>query len=119
MWNRKYSLALIAVIFLVGAFVIIQRNGSNTVASPSPSSVSAPSYTMAQIATHNTKADCWTAISGSVYDLTPWESKHPGGEQAIFSLCGIDGTSAFENKHDSQQKPNQTLVSYKIGTLIK
>src|SRR3989344_4698795 len=114
MWNRKYPLALIAVIFLIGAFIIIRRNGSNLVTSSSPSSVSAQSYTLAQVAVHNTKADCWTTINGNVYNLTPWESRHPGGERAIFAICGIDGTSAFENKHDSQQKPNQTLTSYKI-----
>ncbi len=74
-------------------------------------------YTMADVAAHSGKTSCWTTIEGSVYDLTSWISRHPGGETAILSICGKDGTKAFEGQHSGQTKPEQMLASFKIGVL--
>lgn len=74
-------------------------------------------YTMADVATHNSQASCWTVIDGSVYDLTQWISKHPGGPQAILALCGRDGTAAFRDEHDHAQRQENVLAGFKIGTL--
>ncbi len=76
-------------------------------------------YTLAQVATHNSAASCWTTINGNVYDLTQWIGQHPGGEGAILSICGIDGTSAFEGQHGDQGRPNAMLATFKIGVLLK
>lgn len=81
------------------------------------SSTSIQGYTMAEVATHNSKQSCWTVISGSVYDLTDWISAHPGGERAILGLCGIDGTAAFEGQHGGQARPASELAGFKIGAL--
>jgi cytochrome b involved in lipid metabolism len=81
--------------------------------------ISGTAYTMAQIAAHKTPTDCWTVVRGNVYELTKWIATHPGGEEAIISLCGIDGTTAFEGQHDGQSKPEQKLASFKIGTVAK
>lgn len=75
-------------------------------------------FTMADIATHNTEASCYTAISGTVYDLTSFIGRHPGG-QVITKLCGADGTSMFTEQHGGQEKPEQMLASLKIGVLAK
>ncbi len=87
--------------------------------SPAPSPVLSASvgYTMADVATHNTKDDCWAVIDGGVYNLTSWISRHPGGPDKIIGLCGTDATTAFRNQHDSQEKPNQQLAEFKIGDL--
>ena len=85
-------------------------------ATASPSST-AKTYTMAQVATHNTASDCWTVVSGKVYNVTSWESRHPGGAARIVAMCGIDATSAFQNQHDSQPRPNEELSGFQIGTL--
>jgi cytochrome b involved in lipid metabolism len=74
-------------------------------------------YTLAQIGAHATSASCWTSIAGSVYDLTPWISQHPGGSRAILSLCGSDGTEAFARQHGGQARPEQELARFYIGTL--
>ena len=74
-------------------------------------------YTLADVAAHNGAASCWTAINENVYDLTNWISRHPGGEGAILSICGKDGTNAFEGQHGENQKPQQILATFKIGTL--
>ena len=94
-------------------------SGSAT-ASTSPSASPSGStgvYTLAEVATHNKQSDCWTAINGKVYDVTSWATKHPGGDQNIYRLCGIDGTSAFSGQHGSQSEPNETLAEYQIGVL--
>ncbi len=74
--------------------------------------------TMADVASHNTKESCYTAIRGSVYDLTDWIYKHPGGAGAILRLCGKGGTDAFEGKHGGQTRPESELAGFKIGTLV-
>ena len=44
-----------------------------------PVKTAAPSgYTTQQVALHNTAKNCWTSISGTVYDLTKWIGTHPG-----------------------------------------
>ena len=90
--------------------------GTSTSTTPAPT---AASYTAAQVATHKDASSCWTSISGSVYDLTKWISQHPGGPDRILSICGIDGTSAFEGQHGGQSRPEQVLATFKIGTLAK
>jgi hypothetical protein len=76
-------------------------------------------YTMAQIKAHNTSSNCWSAISGSVYDLTAWIGKHPGGERAILKLCGADGTELFMDQHGGMEKQAAVLATFKIGTLAQ
>ncbi len=85
--------------------------------SPTPTSSGIPSYTLAQIAKHNGMTSCWTAINGTVYDLTNWIAQHPGGEAAILSICGKDGSVAFNNQHGGQMKQQEILKTFKIGLL--
>ena len=58
-------------------------------------------YTLAQIAAHDTALDCWSAVSGGVYNLTGWVAKHPGGSSVITGMCGVDGTAAFLSAHSA------------------
>lgn len=92
-------------------------------ASPSPQP-SAPvsgvhTFTMAEVAAHASAASCYSAINGSVYDLTSFINGHPGGSAAIKSLCGVDGTAAFNAQHGGTGKPAQMLASFKIGVLAQ
>ena len=81
------------------------------------SSSATTSYTLADVATHNTQSDCWAAIDGGVYNLTEWINRHPGGRDKIIALCGTDATKAFHGQHDDQAKPNTQLASFKVGEL--
>lgn len=76
------------------------------------------SYTLAEIAAHNTEADCYTAINGSVYDLTSFVGGHPGGK-AILKICGIDGTTIFEAQHGGSPQQASILTTLKIGVLAQ
>lgn len=74
-------------------------------------------YTMADVATQVKAGKCWTVINAKVYDLTSWINKHPGGEAAIKSLCGIDGTAGFTRMHGGDAKPEAVLATYLVGSL--
>ncbi len=81
--------------------------------------VTGTTYAMADVAAHNSGASCWTAINGGVYDVTSWIKQHPGGQQAILSLCGTDGSAAFNGQHGGQARPASELATFKIGTLAQ
>lgn len=68
----------------------------NSATPPTPSGQGNSAITLAVLATHNTAADCWMAINGSVYDLSNFSS-HPGG-MAYVPYCGTDATSAYDTK---------------------
>jgi cytochrome b involved in lipid metabolism len=107
----------------------------NTTPTPSPTKTSTPTptptptpqptpapkptgYTLAEVKTHNSNTSCWTAVNGSVYDVTTYIKKHPGGAARIIKICGTDGTKAFEGQHGGESKPERTLEGYRIGDLI-
>lgn len=74
-------------------------------------------YTLAIVATHNNASSCWTAINGNVYDVTAWINQHPGGSQPILSLCGTDGSAAFNAQHGGERRPANELAGFRIGAL--
>ncbi len=76
-------------------------------------------YTMQQVAANNRAVSCWTVIDGLVYNLTSWVDVHPGGADAIISLCGIDSSAAFNAQHSNDASVAQALVSYRIGVIKK
>ena len=90
--------------------------GSTSISTTPPAS---QSYTIAQVAMHSNATSCWSAVNGNVYDLTSWISQHPGGRDAILSICGKDGSVAFNTQHGGQPNPAQALATFKIGVLAK
>lgn len=83
---------------------------------PSPTAA-AGSFTAAEVAKHNTGTDCWSVVSGNVYDLTPYVSTHPGGSAVIKAICGKDGSAAFAGQHSGASKPANVLAGFKLGAL--
>lgn len=75
-------------------------------------------YTMADVSAHKSSGSCWGAINGSVYNLTEWINRHPGGPDAIVNnLCGTDGSSTFNRKHGNFAAAQSALLLLKIGKL--
>jgi cytochrome b involved in lipid metabolism len=125
------------IIFLIAAFIIVfiivfaTRTSGVTPAtgstggtsagheSTNPNAIATTTYTLADVAKHKTATDCWTAVSGGVYNLTPFVNQHPGGVANITKLCGIDGTSQFMAQHGDDRDPQKELATLKIGTLAK
>ncbi len=87
---------------------------------PKPDPVPEPTtgtYTSADVALHSSDASCWSIVNGSVYDLTAYIPKHPGGASKIRHICGEDGSSEFDGQHSGESKPENILAKYWIGVL--
>jgi cytochrome b involved in lipid metabolism len=112
MSNQVKIIVIVAVIAVIslGGFLLLRTssdNASNTVSNNSDtSSPSAeteniqdeiPSFTIEEVAQKNTKDECWTIIAGSVYDLTSYIPRHPGGDEILLA-CGADGSSLFNER---------------------
>lgn len=137
MKSKLYISIGVIVIFIIGIIAVVIKSGSNApVTNPatrggtsasiesinpnaSGSTSNSKTYTLAEVAQHKDATSCWTTINGGVYDLTQWINQHPGGPEAILSICGIDGSSAFNEQHAGQARPEQELASLKIGTLAQ
>jgi hypothetical protein len=69
-----------------------------------------PVYTLANVAEHNHKDDCWIVVNDKVYDMTPHVQNHEGwmgsGKVstllAILSAMGTDCTEDFNKTHDAR-----------------
>ena len=58
-----------------------------------PDAANLPSYSLSNVASHNTPSDCWMAINGSVYNFTGSMMMQQNGN--LTALCGTDATSSF------------------------
>lgn len=90
--------------------------GEPNPSAPAPAKPSS-GITLAEVSAHSSRTSCWSAINGNVYDLTSWIPKHPGGEQAILGICGIDGSSKFNGVHGGAARQAAILAGFKIGVL--
>jgi cytochrome b involved in lipid metabolism len=85
-----------------------QQTNNNTTSEVQPAQPSSDSgdvagsdlagpITLEQVALHSSEDDCWTIINGSVYDITNYIPRHPGGDDILLA-CGTDGTSLFAQR---------------------
>lgn len=55
--------------------------------------------TRQELALHNTVDDCWVAVNGKVYNVTPYLDFHPGGVEEMMRGAGKDATTIFNEVH--------------------
>lgn len=67
-----------------------------------PTKPTTKSYTVADVATHNSASSCWLILDAKVYDVTKFIPSHPGGND-ILKGCGKDATKMF-SKHPESAK---------------
>lgn len=122
MKQAQLYIGILVLIVFVGGVVYISSRPGEEVKIDTETSIptnTETTYTFTDVQTHASKASCWAVVSGNVYDLTTWIDNHPGGEAAILSLCGKDGTAAFTAQHGTTGNPNDVLAAYKIGVLVQ
>ncbi|MCA9356534.1 cytochrome b5 domain-containing protein [Candidatus Nomurabacteria bacterium] len=93
-------------------------SNTNTSTNTTTTNTGEQTFTLAQVAMHSTDGDCYTAVSGVVYDLTAWVHQHPGGDRNILLICGIDGTSAYNSVHGRDGFAQNILAGFEIGLLV-
>uniref|UniRef100_A0A1I7URG0 Cytochrome b5 heme-binding domain-containing protein n=1 Tax=Caenorhabditis tropicalis TaxID=1561998 RepID=A0A1I7URG0_9PELO len=75
-----------------------------------------PIITLEEVAKHNLEDEeqtCWIIISGKVYDVTSFLQEHPGGEEVITQLAGMDSTQEFldvGHSKDAVEMANEYLI---------
>ncbi|GAA3872100.1 cytochrome b5-like heme/steroid binding domain-containing protein [Tessaracoccus defluvii] len=111
------AVSLIAIV-LVGLTGHSGATAAWASATPSSSGTGSPSFTLGDVAGHATQDSCWAAVDDGVYDLTGWIDRHPGGQARILALCGTDATAAFQDQHDSDDRPQEQLAQFRIGDLL-
>lgn len=123
--NRKLLLLIafgIVLLGIIGGVVIFNKYTEtqklNSIRPIMPVA-SGKTYTLVDVSAHAEPASCWTAINGKVYDVTSFINQHPGGDQRILSLCGTDGSSAFDGQHSGEGEPESYLAAFEIGTFSK
>ncbi|CAK9008235.1 unnamed protein product [Durusdinium trenchii] len=86
---------------LAGGSYEDKMNSATTAAGAAPmaNGGAAGGMTLAEVAKHNSKADCWVVVDGQVLDVTSFLSEHPGGELAILTFAGKDATEEFNMIH--------------------
>jgi cytochrome b involved in lipid metabolism len=131
MKNILIGIIVLVVLGGLGFYVVKNKDASNygsdsllsqnteTSQTSTTTSLKEKTYTLADFSIHNSKESCWSIVNGKVYDLTPWISKHPGGESAILSICGKDGTDNFISQHEGDKKPEAKLATFYIGVLAQ
>ena len=82
-----------------------------------PISTESDVFTMSDVERHNTRADCWTVVDGTVYDVTSFVDRHPAGTEDIIEMCGTDASEDFLGQHSGQGEPERWLATLKVGTL--
>ena len=76
--------------------------------------------TLDEVAKHAVPSNCWIVVSGKVYSVGGYITMHPGGKNAITSLCGKDATTAFITRGGTGKHSDSSwtlLGSFLIGAL--
>ena len=117
MKNKNLIIGGVAVLVLVlgaVAFILLSGDSKNS---------SSEGISLEEVAMHNSKASCWMAIEGDVYDVTDYVNSHPGGN-FILDGCGKEATDLFNGSSDDSARSTDhsntakgILEQYKIGTL--
>jgi cytochrome b involved in lipid metabolism len=73
-----------------------QTSQKTTTTKKDPVQTGPKTYTMAEVAKHNNRSDCWQVIQGKAYNVTSFFGQHPGGDGNILKYCGKEATAAYE-----------------------
>ncbi|VDO18476.1 unnamed protein product [Heligmosomoides polygyrus] len=78
----------------------------------------AETFTLEDVAAHNSEDSAWLVIRGKVYDVTKFLDDHPGGSDVLLEQVGKDATEAFDDiGHSSDAK--EMMEEYYIGDVVK
>lgn len=134
---KKIIIVNLIIIFLIAFYIIsiASQNKKNTSTilkkdyqninqnNQNESTMNIISFTMEEVAKHNSKKDCWLVIDGFIYDVTKFINQHVGGDQVIIDSCGKDATQTFSTRGQKNsphpQSAYKKLEELKIGQLKK
>ncbi|KAJ9531496.1 hypothetical protein QJQ45_015040 [Haematococcus lacustris] len=80
------------------------------------SSKAAKTFTLEDVAQHNSEESAWFVYEDKVYDATSFLEDHPGGADSIVIVAGMDATEDFNAIHSKKAKA--MLADYYLGDLV-
>jgi predicted heme/steroid binding protein len=94
-----------------GGFPEAQRPLANASQAPE---LRLPTYSWDEIRSQGTGKSTWIVLDGEVYDVTGWQSEHPGGAERLREWAGKDASEAFRQaKHGPLT--HVLRLNYRIG----
>lgn len=125
MFKKIVAAFFLFIILVIAVFKMLPESsrlidtvpGGTSTVNVTPVTINSSGYTLEDVAKHSSSSDCWSAVNNKVYDLTEWIRQHPGGTAQIISICGNDGSSAFNEQHAGAREPAGELSSFYIGNL--
>ncbi|KAL2426175.1 L-lactate dehydrogenase (cytochrome) [Exophiala dermatitidis] len=72
-----------------------------------------------ELSKHNSPSDAWLVIDGTVWDVTEFAPRHPGGVDVILEYLGQDATLAYNEVHSPSLVIRYLDASKKKGQLDK
>ena len=73
-------------------------------------------FSLEEVAKHNSEKDCWMVVDGKVYDATSFIGQHPGGK-AILGGCGRDATQLFKERPNTVKRPHPNMAKIQLDQL--
>merc|ERR1719440_78718 len=91
----------------------MNKAAGGAAAAPAAAGGGGGGYSLADVAKHTTKEDCWVVVNGQVLDVTKFLPDHPGGELAILTFAGKDASAEFNMIH-----PGDVIPKYAPDAII-
>lgn len=73
-------------------------------------------YTLEEVSKHTSESDCWIIFDNTVYNITKFLEKHPGGKNILMKFAGKDGSKAFLAKGKGK---GHAQIAYSIRESLK
>lgn len=121
---------IIMTVFYAGQYTFNQNKTANLIQTnlvqtnkfipASTSSNSGITLSHAEVGKHKLPTDCWMIINGNVYNVSNFDTLHPGGASQIDAYCGTDATQAFLTRGGTgmhSSRADQELSQMLLGKL--
>ncbi|KAL2020772.1 hypothetical protein VTK56DRAFT_7970 [Thermocarpiscus australiensis] len=78
-----------------------------------------PTFTLAEVESHNSKKSCFVTLGRNVYDVTDFVDSHPGGADLVLEYAGKDITDILkdESSHAHSEAAYEVLDDSLVGFL--
>lgn len=79
-----------------------------------------PTFTRAEVESHNSKASCYVTIGAKVYDVTDFVEDHPGGGDLLLQYAGKDVEQILEDvtSHSHSEAAYEILDESLVGFIM-